>query len=73
MKRQECKDCGCSKSEHMVKLCRSCLLIYQDNYKEYMLDQYNVKPDKKFISPWHKFKLDNLKYLEQCYEGIANG
>jgi hypothetical protein len=44
----------------------SCYIIYQDNYKEYMLDAY--EEDKKFISPHHQFKLDNLKYLEQCYK-----
>jgi len=61
---KECGDCGCNKSEHTVDSCKSCYIMYCDNYKEYM----RYYEDSKFISPWHKFKLDNLKYLEQCYE-----
>ena len=65
MRRKECSDCGCGKSAHKSQLCLSCFEIYQDNYKEYMLDNYG---GEKFVTPWHTFKLDNLKYLEQCYE-----
>jgi len=64
MVRKECSDCGCGKSEHNSKLCKSCLIIYSDNYEEYITEYY----DTKKITPWHPFKLDNLKFLEQCYE-----
>jgi hypothetical protein len=64
MTRKECSECGCNKSQHKKKLCMGCYEIYCDNYKEYMLYGKSVA----FISPCHEFKLDNLKYLEQCYE-----
>lgn len=64
MRRQECSACSCNKSSHKKNLCMSCLIIYQDNYKEYITEYY----DTKKITPWHKFKLDNLRFLEQCSE-----
>jgi hypothetical protein len=66
MRRMECKDCNCCKSEHHTDICMSCYAIYCDNYKEYM--KTFVEENRKFVSPWHKFKLDNLKWLEQCAE-----
>jgi len=70
MRRQECKDCGCQKSIHRVKLCMGCYEIYKDNYKEYMANYGEYKGN--FVSPWHPFKLDNLKYLEEIYESRSN-
>jgi hypothetical protein len=66
MRRKECSECGCGKSQYKKDLCLSCWIIYQDNYKEYM--KSFVEDSRKFVGPFHKFKLDNLKYLEQCYE-----
>lgn len=64
MRRMDCKDCGCPKAIHKIKLCMGCYEIYHDNYTEWRLSH---SP-----SPWHKFKLDNLKYLEQIYESKSS-
>ena len=62
-RRQECSDCNCNKSlHHRYKgrtFCDGCYQIYRDNRAEYF---------KLGLNAWHEFKLDNLKFLEQCYE-----
>lgn len=68
MRRMECSDCGCLKSEHTTSLCKSCLEICRDNYKEWL--KYRV--ESNCVGPWHKFRLDNLKWLEECYERKAS-
>ena len=64
MQRQECSECGCGKSMHHKYnggniICDGCWEIFSDNQSEYYNNNMNA---------WHTFKLDNLKYLEQCYE-----
>ena len=60
MRKMECELCGCLKSEHTTKRCKVCCDVYYDNYREFQASGSAY--------PWHKFKLNNLRWLEQQYE-----
>lgn len=67
MRRMECDACGCLKSQHVRRKgkdsCLGCWEVWQDNYKEY-IKSLDTNPQ----GVWHKFKLNNLKWLEEQYE-----
>ena len=72
MRKMECEDCGCNKSLHRMYqynggpdrqiLCFGCWEIYRDNRSEYFANELHM---------WHKFRMDNLKWLEQIVENKA--
>lgn len=61
MRTMECETCGCVKSLHNRSkgYCNGCWEIWRDNHKEFTATGIEI---------WHKFKLNNLKWLEQQYE-----
>jgi len=67
MRRQECEDCNCLKSEHRKykgkDLCYGCWQVFKDSAAVYF-DEIKTG----HVDMWHKFKLNNLKWLEEQYE-----
>lgn len=64
MRRMECEDCGHNKSSHNhmsdgKSYCYECWEILRDNRSEYIVAKMYL---------WHKFRMNNLKWLEEQFE-----
>ena len=55
----ECKNCGHGKTAHLKNGCKQCYQIWE------LLGQEDEFLENSFCS---KFELDNLAYVEKCYD-----